>query len=228
MLLIKMKDGSRVLRLGGREECSHHVGWRDEKHQEMKSTGSNAVRSTGRSEDFQKGFLWRCSLFSLANSYWVPLLWSAPCQAQNTKVNKTWSLPGQSLYLHDVVYTLLYIQLTQLLVKTRFPSPLARSWIKDSRMKARNWYVLQDVSDDLMISQVQGNIGLVKQLNIWWFENNFLFDHRYYAIFQLVKTTFLPHTIAEGPPQPYTFFDPQCFKLYKEHNKYLLNKHESR
>ena len=228
MLLIKMKDGTRVLKLGGREECSHHVGWRDEKHQEMKSTGSNAVRSIGRSEDFQKGYLWRCSLFSLANSYWVPLLWSAPCQAQNTKVNKTWSLPGQSWYLHDIVHTLLYIQLTQLLVKTRFPSPLARSWIKDSRMKARNWYVLQGVSDDLMISQVQGNIGLVKQLTIWWFENNFLFDHRYDTILQLVKTTFLPPTIAESPPQPYTFFDPQCFKLYKEHNKYLLNKHQSR
>lgn len=176
-------------------------GWRDEKHQEMKSTGSNEVRTIARSEDFQKGYLWRCSLFSLANSYWVPLMWPAVCQAQNTKVNKTWSLSGQSLYSYDVVYTFLYIQLTWLLVKTRFPSPLTRPWIKDSRMKARNW-CFTGVSDDLMISQVQGNTGLVKQLNIWWFENNFLFDHRYYAIFQLLKTTFLPHTIAEGPPQP--------------------------
>ena len=156
----------------------------------MESTGSNAARTTGRSEDFQKGYLWRCSLFSVASSYWVPFLWSALCQTQNTMVNKTWSLPGQSWYLYDVVYTLLYIQLTRLLVKTKFPSPLTRPCIKDSRMKARNWYVLQGVSDDLIISQVQGNTGLVKQLNIWWFENNFLFDHRYYAIFQSWRPLF--------------------------------------
>lgn len=162
MLLIKMKDDMRMLRLGSREECSYHVGWRDEKHQEMKSTGSNEVRTIARSKDFQKGYLWRCSLFSLANSYWVPLMWPAACQAQNTKVNKTWSLSGQSLYSYDVVYTFLYIQLTWLLVKTRFPSLLTRPWIKDSRMKARNW-CFTGVSDYLMISQVQGNTGLVKQ-----------------------------------------------------------------
>lgn len=37
--------------------------------EEMESTGSNAARTTGRSEDFQKGYLWRCSLFSVASSY---------------------------------------------------------------------------------------------------------------------------------------------------------------